>query len=149
MDLNDLMQLDSLDGWQLRTGYWAELKHGLMGTFPALTREDKKPFMCLDIKILANILEKHLTHRRFKINSPLVLASVTEDIAFCLNTMVDMHNLGRVSEPFALVGSDKLMRLKKADDPFLWAPGLIGADRISIKEKNVLLREAIRNAHSA
>ncbi len=126
----ELLALPDLGGWRIAEGYWAQLAHGLMGTFPALLCESLKSegelFVCLDKSVLEEALQ-FLPRRNFKISKNLVVANETSELAFDLTALNDQRDIGRESEPIRLLTANGL--LTKSDRRFFkWAPGLVSND---------------------
>ena len=137
----ELLALTDLAGWRVADGYWAQLAHGLCGTFPALFREsgegDGEMFVCLDKEVLQGALG-FLTPRALRISKNLVLANETLGLAFDLTALCNQRDMGRESEPLRLFTANDL-RAKGDSKFFQWAPGLIGNDMSAAEFKQTLL----------
>ncbi|MDE2188663.1 MAG: hypothetical protein KGJ35_02970 [Patescibacteria group bacterium] len=142
MKSSELMKLSDLTGWKVVEGYMAELKHGLMGYFPAVTTKDEQPFVCLDKEVLKKILGL-LSKREFKVEKLLILANEESCQAFCLGTLKYNWEMERESETLDIITAKKLEEMNSPKF-FKWAPGLIGDD-MSTEEFQVTLEFAMSN----
>lgn len=125
MKLTEVLTQTDLTGFRLCIGYHIELKHGLMGYFPALISKSNEPFVCLSKEAVAAILEL-LPRRSFKISQPLLLANVKEKLAFCVRTLQDVCTTEREIESLPIVDSADLELMQASD--FRWAPGLFSCE---------------------
>ncbi len=120
--LGSIMGVD-LAGFQLTRAFWLELDHTLMGTFPALVAETNEPVVCLDRELLGRIKDM-LPQRRSKEVGTFALANVEQESAFNIEGRLD-HG----TAPLILITQAKFDELCAASDqPFKWAPGLVGND---------------------
>lgn len=128
MKSSRLLALPDLAGYRLMTCYWVELKHGLMGTYPALTIEPEDIFFCTDKQTLGEIL-KILPRQRFKVNSSLALVNEANHVAFDITAMVSCHKIKEDSDSVCIISAEDLANMqktRKSNKPlFKWAPGLI------------------------
>jgi len=131
----ELLALNDLAGWRVRNCYWAQLKHGLWGTFPALFSRDgdKKvewqPFVC-ESKILLGEILKMMTPRSFTITESLCLLRTRGDpIAFQFEAMLQRIEIDKETKSVLVVGQSELGQPKH----FKWTPGLIGDDMSPIE----------------
>lgn len=135
-----------LAGWQLVTAYLLQLKHGLMGFFPAVFGDNNEPFVCLDPELVLEI-GRLLPARRCEVVTIRVLANPALGIAFDLSVVArtgrpdadDTHIVVLTRERFAELTADPAAR------PFEWAPGLIGG-QMSHKEFVADLQQALKTA---
>ena len=124
--LKDLLGKD-LAGFELQMGYWAELEHGLMGTFPALDAEWEREdgiVVCLEKDLQLEVLAL-LPKRRYKINEILLLVDIKEKIGF--NMMATRDLIGGFKEnllPLHILTREAFERKVKKKDAFVWAHGL-------------------------
>lgn len=120
-NLKDLKEdKEALTHYQIKPCYYLELKHGLMGFFPAIINGTKRMIITTDKGLIEKIWER-LSPRKSIMN---------EDLFY-------VHKDGLVGYPAKhWVGDEKaeachLMTQKEFDiltNPFKWAPGLIGED---------------------
>lgn len=126
----ELLALTDLAGWRVADGYWAQLAHGLMGTFPAIVKEHEEDegemFVCLDKAVLATALT-FLSPRSCRISKNLVLASEALGIAFDLTALNNQRDIGQESQPVRLLTAIGLLT-KNNSKFFKWTPGLVGND---------------------
>ena len=97
MKSSELLALLDLSDFRIGMGYWLELKHGLMGTFPALTTKDDEPFFCLNegaVKMALSLLSK----RPFRIEKVLLLINEKKKMAFDLLAVVQRWDNGKEYE---------------------------------------------------
>ena len=130
MKSGELLNLKDLTDWKMCKCYWAQLKHGCWGTFPALFSRDGgktaewEPFVCTD-KILMGKVIALLSPRPFKIEeSTCVVGKNGEAVAFDLEAMVCQMSIGKESESLPVVHEADL----NCRENFKWAPGLISND---------------------
>ena len=111
-----------LSGYELKTGYLLILKHGLMGTFPALIAEGDELFVCTDKKILEMVWEK-IEKRPARAIELQLFVNEAEGIGFNVG-------IGDDAEPITILSKEKFDALTEKKDAFEWAPGLL-----SLKEE--------------
>jgi hypothetical protein len=123
LSLKDVMGTD-LAGYQLVYGHFLELKHGLMGFFPARVKGTKEVVLCVDETVLAEV-EALLSKRERKRGRILLLANLVQAKGFNL-TNDPNENIS----PMYILTQDEFVRLvkEKGSDAFEWAPGLVGND---------------------
>jgi hypothetical protein len=127
-ELLRLLSPDGLVGYRIAAGYFAQLEHSLMGFFPALISEDKKFFVCTDLKVLEEVLKK-LPRRRFIITKIVLLTNDNARIGFCMKTLAERLAVGEEIESIRIVCSNDVESIAG----FMWAPGLLSND-MSIAE---------------
>lgn len=114
------------EGYVLKWGYVLQLKHGLMGYFPAIVKNTKLQILSTDVELLKRVW-KMLTPRQSEMTACLLYLNEKLQIAFPV--------LG--TDQFYLKESQPLRLFLQADfdeltvggkNPFGWAPGLVGDD---------------------
>lgn len=125
--LFDLLKTE-LNDWTLRTGYYLELKHGLMGTFPALMRRNKRVVVCLTEGLMHQVASR-LPARDNTIGSALFLVNEKAKVAFSLSGLPSLPDDATRREACYLLTNKEfealVSRCKRS--PFIWAPGLISS----------------------
>lgn len=107
-----------LPGYELKTGYALLLKHGLMGTFPALYFDREEPVVCVDRQLLAKVWQK-LPKREARILEMQLYVNVAEKIGFDVS-------IGDQAEPLYILSEAEFEdRMNREEEPFKWAPGLL------------------------
>ncbi len=148
MKSNELLALKDLSAYRVMTCYWAQLSHGLMGTFPALIAKTKDMFVCADKQTLGKILET-MPKRRFAIMPSLMIVNEADRLAFDIHALHNCHDMGKESESLPVILADDLQTMTSAqhgNSPlFKWAPGLIGDD-MSPAEFAETLQTALKQA---
>ena len=136
MKSSELLALLNLDGWRLCEGYYIQLKHGLMGTFPALVSKTGKDFVCLSEETVKKAVS-FLSDRPYRADPLLLLVNEKEKIAFMV---ADVEGKWRYNsdqrgyEPedriqydsasLAILTEEDLRDMKAHD--LKWAAGLVG-----------------------
>ncbi|PLX27266.1 hypothetical protein C0583_04510 [Candidatus Parcubacteria bacterium] len=120
--LGEVMDKD-LAGFQQVQAHFLELSHGLMGFFPALVRETEDIVVCLDKKLLIQVMER-LPKRKSKFGEFQMLANIDNGYGF----EVGNHN-GKETKPLRILSEEEFeKRIQEEEKPFKWAPGLVGND---------------------
>ncbi|MFC1594802.1 hypothetical protein ACFL3E_00020 [Patescibacteria group bacterium] len=135
--LSEVMSKD-LAGFQLVKAYNAELKHGLMGFFPAIFKDNDDIVVCIDVNLLKKVCEL-LTPRKMKISGFLALVNIEQRFGF------DIRNDNEEkTKPLHILTEEEFTRRTTAEEePFRWTPGLIGPDMTS-EEFAETLDEALK-----
>lgn len=115
-----------LTGWQIVTCHFLELAHGLMGTFPAINKNNEI-IATLDKRELKNVW-KRLKQRPAMVTSFIAVVHIESGIAFSLES--PHLNDGRV-KPFRIFSAEDIKDLCKNKKNVSWAPGLYGECRPS------------------
>lgn len=103
-------------GYELMTGYYLELSHGLMGAFPALISEGEELFVCIDKKLLEKVWEK-LPKRKARVSLIQLYANLTEKVGYNVR-------VGDEAEPIHILSEEEFDALANREEPFMWSPGL-------------------------
>ena len=113
-------------GYVLKTGYILQLKHGLMGFFPATVGDTKRIVVTTDAELIEEVW-KTLPHRSSEIVSTNFY--VNEDLGVGFPVLGSARYDNEESKPQTLVTRKEFEALT-TNDPFAfrWAPGLIGDD---------------------
>jgi|GEM_PF-2222302 len=141
---NDVRLRPDLVGWSLREAYWAQLEHGLMGTFPALvndpenTEAEGELFFCTDKEVLREILIL-LPRRPFRLSKNLVLLSPDKSYGFCVQALFEQWRMDRQSESVRVVTRDDMTTLS-SPGLFRWASGLISTRPEKEPSENLFLQ---------
>ena len=116
--LQDVMGMP-LTNYQLVIGYILELKHSLMGFFPAVITESEEIVVCLTRPLLEEVWNL-LPKKRAKIREILLLVNLEECFGF------DIQNENKKdTEQVHILSEKEFTELKKQENPFKWTPGLI------------------------
>ena len=115
-----------LRNFQIRKAYCPELKHGLMGFFPAIFKDDDKRIVVCLSKDLAEKVVKMLPDRKSKIGELPVLANVVDAYCFDLNFFHRGFDDAMEREELRILTEAEFEKIKK-QEPFMWAPGLINS----------------------
>ncbi len=108
--------------YEIREVFFLELKHGLMGFFPAKINETGEIVLVLDQDLLKGVLEK-LPKRDFKQGMTLFYIHKKDFVGYSAN----LYCGDEFSLPHKVVTEEEfevLMNLK--ENPFRWARGLVG-----------------------
>jgi hypothetical protein len=116
-----------LAGWQITSGYFLELKHGLMGTYPAILDDVSGDG---DGEIVL-VIEKRLLHEVWKrvpranavITTILVVANTELGVAFFLGDNYRPEQ----KQVLRLFSDGDIAKICEKRTTFRWAPGLFGA----------------------
>lgn len=106
-----------LPGYELRTGYLLVLKHGLMGTFPALIAQNDELFVCTDMLVLHKVWE-NIEKKSARILELQLYANEAEGIGYDVS-------IGDRAEPIGILSRERFDVLISKKYPFKWAPGLL------------------------
>ncbi len=79
MTLKEIKQ-NKPDGWTLMDAYFLEIKHGLMGFFPIINKDTKKPVVTLEIESLRKIWES-LPPRKVNVGKISMMVNKEERLA--------------------------------------------------------------------
>jgi hypothetical protein len=127
------------DGFGLKICYFLQIKHGLMGTFPAILKDTRVVIITPDKESIIRVW-KSLRPR----NSEIIADSwmVNEKIGVAYHMSSD-DSERKQSRPHKLFSKDEIEALL-AKDPqsFKWAPGLFGAD-VSQQRFDQLISQAV------
>lgn len=121
--LFEAKKLQGENGFSLQDVFVLELKHGLMGCFPAVIDSTDEPVACLDLEVLKRVWPL-LRCREAKVTTIRALASAKHGLAFNLDSLS-----GDDVPPLKILtheGFDDLTR--QFEEPFRWAYGLVGGD---------------------
>lgn len=114
-----------LAGYELKTGYLLILKHGLVGTFPALITEGKELFICTDKKVLEKVWEK-IEKRPARIIELQLYANEAKGVGFNVG-------VGDEAEPISILSEERFNALVGSrEDAFRWSPGLMSLNEEAV-----------------
>jgi len=117
---------EDLAGWQICPCYLLELKHGLMGFFPAITDRTNVLVVVTNPKFLWPVWDK-LPHRNCKVTAFLAVVHVASGIAFHLSNLGD-NSIQDSRHSLRVFSREDIAYLIAGEaEPFRWAPGLFGA----------------------
>lgn len=128
MTLFELLKGDwRSEGYEMKKIYFIELKHGLMGCFPAIFVSDKKRIVfTTDLKLLEKVWEK-LPPRPAKLGQ--LTGYVNEETGIFYEDVESPLN--EDEEPNRILLNTELDELLKSEEkPFKWASGLIGGGQL-------------------
>lgn len=119
------MVCKDLTGWEILIGYWVELAHDLIGTFPALY-EDNEIIVTTSRGLLDQVIEilNKERNRHNHINTIPLLYNEKLGIGYNLQMIHKNGTINGDLAPFIILTKDKFEKLKD-QRPFYWAPGLI------------------------
>ena len=141
-NLAELLNVNQ-QGYELRTGYSLQLKHGLMGYFPALYKGTRNIVVTLDHQIMQEVW-KTLSPRRSQLDESQFY--VNEQTGVCYPMLGTSKYEQEESKPIVFLTKDEFQQLIAADPhPFEWAPGLIGNDMSKAEFRQTL--EAAAKEH--
>lgn len=126
------------EGFALKVCFYLRIKHGLMGTFPAILKGTKIVLTSPDKESILRVW-KSLMPR----NSELVADSwmVNEKVGVAYRMSSDASERMR-SNPQKIFSKDEIEALFAKDpNPFKWAPGLFGADVSKDQFEQIILQE--------
>ncbi len=108
--------------------YLLELKHTLMGFFPAIFTDDPDEIIVCTSKELIEKVRDTLPPRESKINEMVALINTEKEIAFDLRHLTDNDfDIAGEKESLSLLSKKRFAELTKdGKKPFRWAPGLLG-----------------------
>ena len=121
-ELRDLFG-HNLDGWKISTCYFLELKHELMGTFPAITVDKKQEVVVSDKNLLRQVWA-HIDKRPARVRSFTAIIHEKDGIAFMLDSTAIND-----AEPLHCFSEKEIEKLCRKTHPFKWMPGLINLSR--------------------
>jgi hypothetical protein len=124
--LSDLVGQD-LAGWIITECYFLELKHGLMGSFPAVS-DDKEVIATLNKSALGKVWDQ-LEKRPAKVSSLRVIAHPEKGVAFCLDNYMKGD-----TEPLRTLSTEEITALCEKKDAIQWAPGLTALAEQSVPD---------------
>ncbi len=131
-------------GFELRIGYYLELKHTCMGCYPAIIADQKRTIVVIEKDLLKDVAT-HLTPRRSVISSGIFYVHLTTMEA-CAISGYDLEEKMK-REVFYVLSRAEYDRLTASGtNPFSWAPGLVGDD-MSPAELQETLRIAAEKAN--
>ncbi|MDE2311749.1 MAG: hypothetical protein KGJ93_01495 [Patescibacteria group bacterium] len=131
-------------GYEIRTGYSLQLKHGLMGYFPAIYKqtEGRADIVVTFDRELMQEVWKTMSPRRSQLDESQFFVNQQTGVCYPMlgNTKYEQEH----SEPIVFLTREEFVQLMAADPhPFEWAPGLIGND-MSLAEFRQTLEAAAR-----
>lgn len=136
--INDLLGQD-LKGWSLYRGYYAILRHGLAGTFPLIRKDTDEVVFCLDLDVLVMVLQKVMP-KGFELFSVLLLVKNSENFGFNLDL-----DSNQEKTPLSILTQNEFDGLTQGgENPFKWAPGLMGAGVKQEYYERMIEREVAR-----
>ena len=118
-------------GYKLEQCYFLQLTHGLMAFFPAIVESDKHIVITIDRSLLAEVW-KLLEPRGSKIGSVICYVNAEKGIAYPFVKDQDEQEKAVPEKLLDRRGFDKL--IAEFEEPFRWAPGLIGGRYIDKEE---------------
>lgn len=126
--------LAEVQKWPIKMGFYLQLDHGLMGTFPAIfadsAGENTREVVVFDKGILLNKVWPLMTPRKSKLSSQTFYVNKKLGIAFPVDQAENMieHNRSQIP-PIKFATEAEIDDLIATNsNPFIWAPGLISYD---------------------
>jgi hypothetical protein len=111
-------------GYQIQSVYSLELKHGLMGSFPAIYRETQIIVVTTNENLIREVW-KTLSPRRSILNCNDFYVNEQLGVGYPLPTWFREADNCPAMRLLTLQRYNELMKTR---EPFQWAPGLIGDD---------------------
>ncbi len=105
----------------IQQGYFLEIAHRLMGTFPAIYSDSKKIILCLEKGILEDVYF-HLDPRVYKVSEILLLVDQEKGVGFSLRAGQQGDDAEAL--PILTRASYEVL-VRENEKPFRWAPGII------------------------
>lgn len=125
LNLFELLKSDA-SAWPIKDFYLLELKHGLMGFFPAIVKSEKRPIITTDRALLLRIWPM-LSPRKSQVTKNL--GYVNETLGLLYPILGNDEFYQEESKPQKLLTVEEFERVTRdGANPFGWAPGLIGDD---------------------
>jgi hypothetical protein len=121
--------------FRLAIGHYAELQHGLMGTFPAIESESGEVVMTTDPELLKRVCAT-LPPRQFKFGTQLIYVNILTGVAYSILGTTELALEKAI--PFQTLTQTRFEELIKQKRPFKWAPGLVGNDMTAEEFKETL-----------
>lgn len=147
MNSKELFAMKDLSGFRITVGYFAQIKHSLMGMFPALvTTEDgvkekqSQIAFCIERETLRAILMR-LPPEDFRITKMLVLADEERKIAFSLKALDENWSINRNTENLQILTLEDVQK-RQEFDTFTWAIGLLSSKESPIKKEYMRMIES-------
>jgi hypothetical protein len=137
--LKELIAQENHYGFRLAMGHYAELKHGLMGTFPAIESKSGNMIMTTDLELLKQVCAT-LPARQFRFGAQLIYVNIESGVAYPVLDTYE-QSLER-SKPFKTFTRERFEELSKMECPFRWTPGLVSND-MSAEDFADTLRAAV------
>ncbi|MCK5285923.1 MAG: hypothetical protein KAJ58_01705 [Candidatus Pacebacteria bacterium] len=119
-NLGEVMRED-LSGYKLKKGYFLRLKHGLMGTFPAIITEGEKFFVCINKDLLKQVWGL-LPKRNATVTELLLYVNLEKNLCFS-------SGAGDNAEPIHILSEKEFETLSGIKGSFIWASGLFDLTR--------------------
>jgi len=118
-------------GYELRKVYFLELKHNLMGFFPAVFSSDtKRLIITSDLTLMERVWRK-LEPRKATLHEVIAYVNQVRELLY-----IEPKNQEQREEckPRKLLSSEEFNNLVKTEEePFMWMPGLIGGESLERK----------------
>jgi hypothetical protein len=109
-------------GYKIKTGFSLELEHGLWGYFPAIYRVTQRIVVAFDEDLIHEVW-KTLSPRGSVLNRNDFY--VNEDLGVCY-PLPREHRVASDCKPMRFLTKQQFDELMKTEQPFQWAPGLVG-----------------------
>ncbi len=125
-NLKDLLEGDRA-GWVSKPCWALELKHGLMGFFPAIVKAMPKIMLITSDRDSIFHVWKSLKPRDSKLIALECMVNEAGTVGYAMRLESDFEK--KQSLPLKIFGTSEIEELfAKNPAPFKWAPGLFGAD---------------------
>mgnify|MGYP000477648940 CR=1 FL=1 len=126
VNLFELLKGDSSE-YEIKQGFYLELKHDLMGFFPAIFADElKRIVVTLDKGLILKVLET-LSPRRYSLRESLFYVVEKFDVAYPHLGESGYNRESSVPQRYLTEEEFNLLTAEEGK-PFRWAPGLIGND---------------------
>ncbi len=138
-------ELSEVEAWPIKMGFYLQLEHGLMGSFPAIFAgaigKNAREVVVFDRAVLINKVWPRMTPRNSNICSMTFYVSEELGVAFPVHNAEDMikHAGPQQIPPVRFATETEIDDLVAVNpNPFEWAPGLIGDDMSEDEFKRTL-----------
>lgn len=124
--LSELLKSDPIKaGFELQYVYYLEIKHGLMGFFPAILSSDKRIIFTTDLRLLERVW-KILDPRRATVRMEMAYVNRELGLFYIERNRPEEREDEEPSKLLTTTEFDKLVGSNEAPPPFIWTSGLWG-----------------------
>ena len=124
LNLKVLKDEGKIDDYEIKPVYYLELKHGLMGFFPAIVDKPRRIILTKDKNLLEKIW-RMLSPRSSKMDDNLFYVHKSEPVAYLAK---DPYGDDEATPYHLMTKEEYDLLVKENENPFQWAPGLVGND---------------------
>jgi len=118
-------------GWELKKSYLLELKHGLMGFFPAIfSADDRRIIVTSDLHLLERVWQL-LDPREATLREDVAYVNEAKGIAYYETSQPEEREDRKPIQMLTVTEFERLVAGEEEEKPFRWAFGLMGGNRPS------------------